>query len=371
MKYFLSIALTTIAAAAVGLAEEPTARHDAVIVRAVERMNDYDVSKNEKVRQAIARHIERNEGTPEYMRLLKTFRPEGMEGKLKSLVLGGDNSAAVEAAQMLLSMPENRKVIRQLLFGKDPDSAKRCATVLGLLGDGRSVALLADLSKDAEKPYDLRRIAVSGLSKNRNGQQRLIDLTRSDELVGDTKLIAGALLARSQIAEIRDVAAKLLPQPAAKDEKPLPPIDALSQMKGDVDAGLKLFRTTGTCSNCHVVGDFGKEVGPNLSEIGSKLSREAMLTSILAPSAGISHNFENYNVLTLDGQVIVGLKVSETDDEVVIRTADAIDRKIPTDDIEEIKKSEKSIMPENLHHVTGQKGLIDIVEYMATLKKKE
>ena len=38
--------------------------------------------------------------------------------------------------------------------------------------------------------------------------------------------------------------------------------------------------------------------------------------------------------------------------------------------IEELKKSEKSIMPENLHHITGQKGLIDIVEYMTTLKKK-
>ena len=134
---------------------------------------------------------------------------------------------------------------------------------------------------------------------------------------------------------------------------------------------MKLFRGVATCANCHIVGDHGKEVGPNLSEIGSKLSREAMLVSILDPSAGISHNFEQFNVLTSGGgQVITGVKVSESDSEVVIRTAEAIDRRIPQEDIEQIKKSEKSIMPENLHHLFDQKGLIDIVQYMTTLKKK-
>ena len=95
-----------------------------------------------------------------------------------------------------------------------------------------------------------------------------------------------------------------------------------------------------------------------------------MLTSILDPSAGVSHNYENYSVLTDSGQVIVGIKVSETESEVVIRTAEAIDRKIPRSDIDRLKKSEKSIMPENLHHSFDQKGLIDLVEYMVTLKKK-
>ena len=95
-----------------------------------------------------------------------------------------------------------------------------------------------------------------------------------------------------------------------------------------------------------------------------------MFTSILDPSAGISHNYENYIVLTASGQVINGLKVSETPDEVVIRTAEAIDRTIAQDDIEQMKKSEKSIMPDNLHQMVDQQGLVDIVEYMTTLTKK-
>ncbi len=95
-----------------------------------------------------------------------------------------------------------------------------------------------------------------------------------------------------------------------------------------------------------------------------------MFTSILDPSAGISHNYENFIVLTSSGQVINGVKVSETPDEVIIRTAEAIDRKIPQEDIEQIKKSEKSIMPDDIHLTMDQQGLVDVIEYMTTLKKK-
>lgn len=369
-KFFCIFAAGFLVISGQSVAGEPTIRQDAIIVRAVERMKGYDYTKDAKVKAAIERHIERSKGTPDYLKLLKQFRPDGLNDKLQSLILSGDNSSAVEAANMLLNTRDGHRDVRPLVQSKDMKVAKRTATVLGLLGDGRSVWLLSELAKDAEKPYDLRRIAVGGMAKNRHGQQTLLELVKKKELVGDTKLVVGALLARSQDATVRTLAGQLLPMPAAKDQKPLPPIDALAQMKGNVDAGLKMFRDKGTCANCHIVDKHGKEVGPNLSEIGSKLSREAMITSILAPSAGISHNYENFNVLTDSGQVIVGLKVSETPGEVVIRTAEAIDRKISKEEIEEIKKSEKSVMPENLHHLTGQKGLIDIVEYMMTLKKK-
>lgn len=74
--------------------------------------------------------------------------------------------------------------------------------------------------------------------------------------------------------------------------------------------------------------------------------------------------------MTGDGQVITGLLISKTDDELVIRTTDAIDRKIASENIESVKQSDKSIMPENLHHLIGQQGLVDVVEYMTTLQKQ-
>lgn len=346
------------------------ARNDAIIVRAIERMQGYDYSRDEHVKAAIARHIARNEGTAEYLKLIKQFRPEGVEAKLEEMLLSDlSDSVKVQATAMLSESKQGPRRLRGLLFGESVQDAATVAKLLGLLGNGRAIGMLGDVAADPELHFDVRKNAVIGLARNKNGEELLLDLANTKRLVPDTRLLAGGILARSRNDDVRQRAEQLLPQPQQKDQAPLAPIDELAAMTGDADRGLKLFRSVATCANCHVIDEFGKEVGPNLSEIGSKLSREAMFTSILDPSAGISHNFENYIVLTDSGQVINGLKVSETNEQVTIRTPEAIDRVIPQETIEQMKKSEKSIMPDNLHHTVDQQGLIDIIEYMASLKK--
>jgi putative heme-binding domain-containing protein len=347
------------------------ARNDAIIVRAIERMPGYDASRDPHVQAAIARHIARNEGTAEYLKLAQKFRPADFSEKLAAMLLSDvSDSTKVEAAAMLGELQDGPKRLREMLQSESVADAAAVATILGLLGNGRATKMLGEVAADSERPFELRKHAVLGLSRNKGGQQLLLEMAQSSQLAADTRMLAGGLLARSEDAAVRERAAVLLPQPQQKDLQPLAPIDQLAAMRGDADAGLKLFRGLATCANCHVVDQHGKEVGPNLSEIGDKLSREAMFTSILDPSAGISHNYENFIVLTDSGQVINGLKVSQTPDEVVIRTAEAIDRKIPQEEIEQIKKSDKSIMPENLHHAFDQQGLLDLIEYMTTLRKK-
>ncbi len=344
---------------------------DALVVRSIERMQGVDLAKEPEIAAALERHLKAVAGTSEYFQLLKRFRPAGMEDRLEEILVASDNdSMRVEAAAMLAETADGPKRIRTRLFGKNTQDAASVARVLGLLGNGRSVRMLSDVAGDAEQPFDVRSTAVSGLARNKAGEKSLLELASSKKLAADTRLLAGGLLARSRDEATRKRAAELLPLPKQKDQKPLAPLDQLAKMKGNVKHGLELFRTKATCANCHKVAGVGKEVGPDLSEIGSKLSREAMFTAILDPSAGISHNYENYQVLTDAGQMISGLKMSETNDEIVIRTAEAIDRKIPRDEVEGIKKSDKSIMPDNLHQLVDQQGLVDIIEYMVSLKKK-
>ncbi|MGI9471789.1 MAG: hypothetical protein ACR2NZ_09675 [Rubripirellula sp.] len=369
----LHATLFCIAASSATIADDNDlrARNDAIIVRAIERMEGYDHSNDQHVSDAIERHIASKEGTAEYLQLVKRFRPEGLSESLEAMLLSGvDDSVKVEAAGLLGDAKDGPLVLRRLLRSENAEHATSIARILGLLGNGRSTKMLLEIASDAERPFDVRKNAVVGLARNNNGSKSLLQLAKSKQLAPDTRLLAGGLLARNRDADIRKQAAEILPQPQQKDHKPLAPIDQLSAMRGDASKGMALFRGVATCANCHVVGKHGKEVGPNLSEIGSKLSREAMFTSILDPSAGISHNYENFMVLTTSGQVINGLMVSETPDAVTIRTAEAIDRKIAQGDIEQMKKSEKSIMPDNLHQTVDQKGLIDLVEYMTELKKK-
>jgi putative heme-binding domain-containing protein len=107
-----------------------------------------------------------------------------------------------------------------------------------------------------------------------------------------------------------------------------------------------------------------------LSEIGAKLARQAMFESILYPSAAISHNFEHWVVLTDDGLMHNGLLVSETAGELRLKDEKGIVRTIPTATIEERSKAETSLMPADIQKLMTAGELVDLVEYLSTLKER-
>ncbi len=375
-RYFRSLEFHTAEARAAALrpvvlrlAQQPASeRNDAVIVRSLERIEQFDWRANAAISAAVERHIERAAGTPAYLALVKFFRPANAAPQLLALALANsENSSGVEATRLLLQLDAGRELVVAEL-AKD-ETAPAMASLLGLLGNQQAVRLVTPLVQATERPYAVRAAATRTMAGNNFGADALLNLVAKKSLPGDAKLLAAGLLSRSQDAAIRQRAAELLPLPTQADLKPLPAVDQLAAMRGDVARGRQLFREKATCANCHIVDKFGKQVGPDLSEIGDKLSREAMFISILDPSAGISHNYENYICLLVSGQVIAGVKVSETEDKLILRTAEAIDREISKQEIDELKLSEKSIMPENLHHAFDQQGLVDIVEYMTTLRK--
>lgn len=346
------------------------ARNDAIIVRALERIDDHDLEGDVHAMAALNRHLDRVVGTQEYLTLVKKFKLAGREDELLGMIRkSNSDNLKTQAAELLLSKPNGKTYLSNLLRSEDSVTAKNSCRILGILGNDASRTLLLQTITNTQISFEVRQQAIVGLAKNGVGQNSVLKLAMEQTLPADMRLLAGGMLARSNDVKIQERAKRLLPQPQMKDSAPLPPIDQLASLKGNIGAGKELFEGKATCSNCHIVNQLGKNVGPDLSEIGSKLSREAMYTAILDPSAGISHNYENFSVLTLDGQVISGLKVSETDQVIVIRTADAVDRRIPKTEVDVVKKSDKSIMPENLHHSFDQKGLIDLVEYMTSLTK--
>ena len=180
-----------------------------------------------------------------------------------------------------------------------------------------------------------------------------------------------AALHSSKHKNIRDKVQELFPIAQTKDDRPMPPIANLSKRSGNIENGKKVFENAGTCAKCHIVSGKGIEVGPDLSEIGSKLTKPAMYESILFPSAGISHNYENWMVLKEDGQSIIGVLISETESEIQLKDDKGIKHAIPVAQIDEKKKQKLSLMPADLHKEMTQKDLVDLVEYMMSLKKKQ
>jgi putative heme-binding domain-containing protein len=214
----------------------------------------------------------------------------------------------------------------------------------------------------------MRNVAIKGIGTTKTGQQYLLDLLSASKIPEELLFITGTVLFSSSDPLIVMTTKELITLPTTANATPLPPIIELIRIKGDPAAGKVVFDKKGTCVKCHKIGDVGKEIGPSLTEIGSKLSKEAMFVSILDPSAGVSHNYETYEISLNSGNVLSGILVSRSDDEVVVRNVDGIDRVIAVAEIDEIIKTGVSLMPADLQKVMTVQELVNVVAYLTQLK---
>jgi putative heme-binding domain-containing protein len=170
--------------------------------------------------------------------------------------------------------------------------------------------------------------------------------------------------------EIKTEAAKILPPAQGQNAAPLPPLSELVRMKGDPANGARIFTNASPgCVNCHVVNGRGVELGPNLSEIGTKLGKDALIEAILEPSSGVSFGYEAWNFTLKSGDEVYGLLASETADEVVVKNIGGIITRLKKIDLVSRQQSKLSIMPAGLQAAMTTQELVDLVEYLAALKK--
>lgn len=344
---------------------------DLAIVESLLRLGDTDLSQRPKAREAVSRYLATQEGTTKYVELVETFSLRDKNSELAQLAASNPSSSqGANAARLLLKFGAT-DLIKNTLEGDDGVMAAGIATALGRVQNPETLAMLKPIVTDPSVGRPVRTAAATALGKNQNGQRFLLDLVHKGALPEDVRFaVANALLGSSN-SKIRDSAAEVLQLPPSASSEVVPPIAVLANRRGDVDLGKKVFNTNGTCNKCHKVLGLGEQVGPDLTEIGSKLGRDALYVSILDPSAGVSHNFETYNLLTLDGIQISGVLVSQDDDSVTIKTAEAIERTILRDDIDEFQKQSISLMPADLQKAMTVDDLVNLVEYLYMLKSEE
>jgi len=280
----------------------------------------------------------------------------------------GGAAEGAEAAKLLLEFGQDA-LIREALG--DTDEAKTGALMQALVAtnDAEGVALVAPLITDEAATPATHRAAVTAMGFGREGEQVLLELAKSKELPEALHVAASAVFLKSTDPTIREEAAKVIAMPSATGSAPLPPVAELMKRPGDAANGKAVFQRI--CFTCHQVGDIGINFGPALSEIGSKLPKDALYTAILDPSAGISFGFEGYEIKLKDGTTLVGFISSETADEVAVSVPGGIVLRHPPGDIVERKKLPVSLMPGGLQAGMTEQELVDLVEFLAELKKVE
>jgi len=217
----------------------------------------------------------------------------------------------------------------------------------------RRESLIADLLSSSRGAVGLRRAVASG------------QLPASVR----TQTIESAAL-HERIA-IRDLFETFLPDDQ-RIERLGDSIDAqkLLAMKGDASRGRDLFLNASgvACRNCHKVGQQGKSVGPELTQIAKKLDRAKLLESLLEPSKTIDPKFATWLVQTKSGKTHSGLLIDQSDAEVVLRDAQNNNHRIPTTEIEELFRLQTSLMPEKLLRDLTAQQAADLLTWLESLK---
>jgi putative membrane-bound dehydrogenase-like protein len=177
-----------------------------------------------------------------------------------------------------------------------------------------------------------------------------IDPARARRLVGskDPALAARAtrLLKESLPADRREVLEKYRP--------------ALT-LTADPLRGREVFHKN--CSVCHVVAGVGVQVGPDISDTRTK-TPEMLLTDILNPNAAIDGNYISYTVTTKDGKTYTGVIVAESAAGITLKREQAQTETILRADIDEVKSSGQSLMPEGLEKSISVQEMADLIRFL-------
>ena len=220
---------------------------------------------------------------------------------------------------------------------------------------------------------DLKAAALAALAGNRAGTVWLLDAHQKGDLPKELVAQAGQLLRNSPFQGERNRALLLFPAPGKLNPKALPAIAELAKRAGDATRGKAVWNASLTgaaqCAKCHMTRGVGGQVGPDLSMIGKKASRENLYESLLQPSKAIADQYVQHQVVTTSEVTVTGLLVGETPDSITLRDANGKDTTIPKKEFAgEVRKLKTSIMPEDIIAALTEDELVDLVAYLETLK---
>lgn len=130
---------------------------------------------------------------------------------------------------------------------------------------------------------------------------------------------------------------------------------------GNSESGRELFRKH--CSACHQLFGEGTKLGPDLTS-ANRADRDFLLVSLVDPSSVIRKEFVSVVVQTTDGRVETGLAVARDDNGLTIVTSKNERKSFSAGEIEEVRESSVSHMPDTLYRQFKPQELRDLFSWL-------
>ena len=136
-------------------------------------------------------------------------------------------------------------------------------------------------------------------------------------------------------------------------------------LAGDRDRGKMLFKKH--CSVCHRLEGIGHDIAPNLITTQNHTG-ETILYNVLAPNREVDPRYVNYILVTEEGRILTGVIVTETPTSVTLKRGENATDTVLRRDIEELRSTGKSLMPEGIEKQIDPQAMADVIAYVKGVK---
>jgi putative heme-binding domain-containing protein len=174
-------------------------------------------------------------------------------------------------------------------------------------------------------------------------------------------------LSREALEHLPDPALKSRAAAALSRFAPAQRSAALNQYRGalalpsDWRRGAAVFARN--CQTCHQHQGKGHPVGPDLSGVAGR-APEALLIDILDPNREVAPDFAMIAVANRRGQVFSGLLAEETTTSLKLRRAEGIEETLLRSEIDQVRSTGRSLMPEGLEQTISLQEMADLIAYL-------
>jgi putative membrane-bound dehydrogenase-like protein len=271
---------------------------------------------------------------------------------IQSLLAARDPQLPAFLHKLVTQPALRRDALRGLAAYDDPNTAHVILDAYSSLGleekrDAlNTLAARAGTARALVAEVAAKKIPMTDLQADVLRQLRNI---KDDELDKQIASVWGSLrdTAADKVREIRRVRAMLASRQAGPDELP---------------RGRAMFAKT--CQQCHMLFGSGAKIGPDLTG-SNRADPEYLLSNVLDPSAVMAKEYQPNLIATTDGRVITGLVLKDDDKTLTLATAnDTIT--LPHSDIDEMKLSDRSMMPDDLLKPLADDEVRALVAYLAS-----
>ncbi|NNV57295.1 PVC-type heme-binding CxxCH protein [Limnovirga soli] len=219
---------------------------------------------------------------------------------------------------------------------------------------------------DEHQSLDERKWRLQEMAADSLGGQLLIGLAAENKLPKQLLAFTEENIFKNPDPAVRVQASNYFKRPGANKTYS---IDAIAKLSADITRGKTIFTTH--CASCHKVGTEGNSIGPELTGIGKKFGKPALLDAIINPSAAIVFGYEPWLVNTTDGESVYGFLLSQSKQTIIVKDISGQKHIIPVNKIKSKQKQDQSLMPDPINNgLTGQ-DLADITTFLLAQKNIE